>query len=270
MPKSKKKNPPKADSPKAKKIDPQVELERDKKYFAELEKVKSGSKKEEVVSEEPVAPDNRKKMVTAIIVIMAVVFIGWLLTEKYRWVSDSNPEQKAAAAEWQSLRDTLGQAVTNVKESISQIKKIKEVQNQANGEKELSQEDVLKLKIALVNEATKTWAVYNNFDYNFSIKHPTDWQEVATGKGGVTFTKGKDKIVATIALQIPRPALPEDKSEVFFLDTLSGRLYHDTAAKDGTPLDKVIATLPDGKNDIYIAGYGSVFDQMILTFKLIK
>lgn len=76
-------------------------------------------------------------------------------------------------------------------------------------------------------------------------------------------------IVFTCQKGIPRPALSEDKIEHLTVGTVSATLYHDTDAKVGKPIDKLIFRHPGNGLDIFLAGRGASFNQVITTLKFL-
>lgn len=84
-------------------------------------------------------------------------------------------------------------------------------------------------------------------------------------EGGIMIidTKTPAQSVAVVCQKdIPRPALTDDRIETVKLGSVSAHLYHDTSAKDGTPVDKLIFTHPTKRIDIYVSGLGEVFNQI--------
>lgn len=49
----------------------------------------------------------------------------------------------------------------------------------------------------------------------------------------------------------------------------SATLYHDTSAKDGAPVDNLIFTHPKTGLDVFVGGFGPIFNQIITTLKLL-
>lgn len=216
----------------------------------------------------------KRQMIIWVAAITLLIFIGWIFSLKYSLFNfKPTPADQQTQAEWQKLKDDLTQSFASFKDNLAALEAKQKLVNAAvdtnTNQDAISSGDLDKIKQGLIAEATKDWVTYSNFDYNYSLKYPADWKQGQEGKS-IIFTKGKEKITITIAPEIPRPALPDNLIEVAFLDKLAAKLYHDQSPKDGAPLDKVIATLADGKNDISLTGYGDTFNQMILTFKFIK
>ncbi|KKR33375.1 MAG: hypothetical protein UT63_C0018G0015 [Candidatus Gottesmanbacteria bacterium GW2011_GWC2_39_8] len=79
-----------------------------------------------------------------------------------------------------------------------------------------------------------------------------------------------DKISATCQKDIPRPPLSDNKIENIEIDGIAAKLYHDAYMKDGSPRDEVIVKLPNREEDLFIAGYGKTFNQILTTLKFIR
>lgn len=82
----------------------------------------------------------------------------------------------------------------------------------------------------------------------------------------VNTTNPNDSIVIVCQENIPRVPLPPEKIETIALTgtaSVSAKLYHDASAKNGAPIDKLIFTHPKTKLDVFIAGYGPVFRELI-------
>lgn len=126
---------------------------------------------------------------------------------------------------------------------------------------------------------TPTTALYTNKECGFSLDYPAGLtlMEGATGSAFLVNTQNQNESVA-IACQeeIPRPPLTADKIETRTIynptktASVSARLYHDASAKDGTPIDELIFRHPKTGIDIFIAGFGETFDNIIATVKLLQ
>ncbi len=79
----------------------------------------------------------------------------------------------------------------------------------------------------------------------------------------------------TCQKDIPRSSLPPNKIETLTISDSTGvasteaKLYHDSSPKDGTLIDILIFTHPKNKMDVFIAGYGETFNQIIQTITLL-
>lgn len=87
----------------------------------------------------------------------------------------------------------------------------------------------------------------------------------------VNTTNPNDSIVIVCQEDIPRVALPPEKIETISISgvaSVSALLYHDTSQKDGTPIDKLIFTHPKTKLDVFVAGFGTTYQQLLQSLKL--
>jgi hypothetical protein len=114
---------------------------------------------------------------------------------------------------------------------------------------------------------------YINTSCGVSLTYPdtVTVTESTTKTIGVMFTdkaNPNNVIVLTCQKDIPRPPLPEEKTEYYKIGTVSGIIYHDTSAKDGTKADALIFTHPRTKLDVFIGGYGNAFNALIQSIKI--
>lgn len=107
----------------------------------------------------------------------------------------------------------------------------------------------------------------------FSLEYPSVYTVMDNASGSAIFTNPGDKnqsIAIVCQKDIPKPALPLDKMEAFAIGTssLSATLYHDSAPRDGTPIDALIFRNPQGL-DVFIAGYGQGYTSAIHSIQLL-
>ncbi len=76
-------------------------------------------------------------------------------------------------------------------------------------------------------------------------------------------------IVFTCQKDIPKPPLPTDKIEAIKIGSISATLYHDTTARDGKPIDKLIFHHPKTGLDIFLAGLGPIFQQTLASIRIL-
>jgi hypothetical protein len=120
--------------------------------------------------------------------------------------------------------------------------------------------------------------VYTNTSCGFALTFPSTLtlMDSATRSALLIHESDTEQSVA-LACQadIPRPPLTGDKIETLTLyneaktASVTARLYHDASANDGTPIDQLIFTHPTTSMDVFIAGFGETFDQLIKTIKLL-
>lgn len=83
-----------------------------------------------------------------------------------------------------------------------------------------------------------------------------------------------DSIIMACQKNIPRPAIPASSIDTILIHvaqyaaTISAKLYHDKSAQDGAPTDAFIFKHPKSKLDIFIAGYGPQFNDVIKTLTI--
>jgi hypothetical protein len=127
-------------------------------------------------------------------------------------------------------------------------------------------------------EPTPTTAVYLNKACGFAFAYPTTLSLMDNATGSALLVHATDKnesIAVACQEEIPRPPITASNIEnmVIYNETktasLSARLYHDASAQDGTPIDELIFRNPKTGMDVFIAGFGATFDQIIDTLILV-
>ncbi len=78
-----------------------------------------------------------------------------------------------------------------------------------------------------------------------------------------------ETVVIICQKDIPRAPLPPEKIETVTIGSISAKLYHDASAKDGQPIDNLIFRHPQKNLDIFIGGYGSVFNGVVRSLKIL-
>ncbi len=121
-------------------------------------------------------------------------------------------------------------------------------------------------------------AQYNSAYCGIAFEHPSFFTklESTTGSAVLVNTQAeKDSIIVTCQAEIPRPPLPANKIETMVISsettgaTVAAKVYHDASPKDGTPIDLLIFLHPKTRMDVYIAGFGETFTQVLKTVKLL-
>jgi hypothetical protein len=121
-------------------------------------------------------------------------------------------------------------------------------------------------------------SVYENTICGITFNFPETVTKTENASGSALFTEtttGNQILAVTCQLEIPTPAVPEENTETKILTnsagtgTVSATLYHDSSAKDGTPLDVLIFRKPKTATDVYLAGYGEIFNSILQTLRLI-
>ncbi len=123
-----------------------------------------------------------------------------------------------------------------------------------------------------------TLITYTSDLCGISLQHPSNLQRLESTTSGTILTdtdKQEDSIIIICQKDIPRVPLEADQMEKLTIvsasgsATLSATLYHDASEKDGTKIDKLIFYNKFKNLDVFIAGFGTVFDQAITTVKLL-
>jgi len=123
-----------------------------------------------------------------------------------------------------------------------------------------------------------TLVSYTNERCGITFMHPSNLQRLESTASGTILTDPKnqqDSIIIVCQKDIPRvPLTPENMEQLTLFSasgsaSLSATLYHDASEKDGTRIDKLIFYNPYKKLDVFIAGFGTVYDQVIKTVKLL-
>lgn len=123
----------------------------------------------------------------------------------------------------------------------------------------------------------KNMLTYSDLLCGFSLNYPATMNilDGASGSAVLINPEGADQsVVITCQKEIPRPALLPEKTEKRILTNIQGTasvsaiLYHDASAKDGAPIDSLIFRIPGTTLDVFIAGFGDTFNEIIRTVKL--
>ena len=130
------------------------------------------------------------------------------------------------------------------------------------------------LKNATTSSAAQKEKTYTNTTCGITLSYPdtVTIEESSTETQGVIFTNKsdpKDIVVVTCQKDIPKPPLSLENIEDIMIGTVAAKLYHDTSAKDGTKMDALIFTHPKTKLDVFIGGYGRVFNTIIQSLKIL-
>jgi hypothetical protein len=109
---------------------------------------------------------------------------------------------------------------------------------------------------------------YDSFSCGINFDYPKNLTKLEVATGGVMLVDGKNpqkSVAVACQADIPRPALTPENIENVKIGSISAKLYHDAADKDGAPVDKLIFTNPKTKKDIFISGYGDSFSMVVST-----
>lgn len=120
--------------------------------------------------------------------------------------------------------------------------------------------------------------LYTSTACGFSLEHPRTLTKFDSASGSAVLTdpnNAGDTIVITCQKNIPRSPLPPEKIETVGVwnanrsASISAKLYHDTSAKDGKPVDVLIFRHPKTGLDVFLAGTGESFREVISTLILL-
>lgn len=115
-------------------------------------------------------------------------------------------------------------------------------------------------------------STYMNPYCGISFEYPGNFTALEAASGSAILLNPENanaSIAVACQEEIPRPALTADKIEEATISGVTVELYHDVSSEDGSPLDKLIFTHPTRKHDVYIAGSGTVFEQITSTLDII-
>ncbi len=128
-------------------------------------------------------------------------------------------------------------------------------------------------------EQTRTLVTFTSEPCGVTFEYPEHLSKLDGPSGSAVFTdpaSEKNSVTVTCQAEIPRPPLPADRIETIAIPsatgaaTVSARLYHDASPKDGAPLDALIFTHPTTGLDVFVAGFGSVFQGILVSLKYLN
>ncbi len=114
---------------------------------------------------------------------------------------------------------------------------------------------------------------YRNTYCGIAFRYPGTLQQIEGATGSAVLVnqeKPEESVVVTCQKDIPRPALAPERIEVATVSGVTARLYHDTSAKDGTPIDTLILRHPKTGLDVFLAGSGPTFQGILSTLKILQ
>lgn len=113
-------------------------------------------------------------------------------------------------------------------------------------------------------------STYSNQQCGFSFSYQGSYKRQNTGNEqsflATNPTNNKEAIAAICAQSIPRPPVDKTQIETTSMGGVSATLYHDKN-QDGSPRDDIIVKHPQKNVEIILVGYGSIFQQMVTSFK---
>jgi len=119
--------------------------------------------------------------------------------------------------------------------------------------------------------------LYTNSVCGFTLSYPAALTMIGNATESAILTNTKDttqSVIIACQKDIPRPALMPTRVETLLIAnphgaTISAKLYHDSSAKDGSPIDELIFRNPKNGIDIFVAGIGDTYQQVIQTIQLL-
>ena len=102
------------------------------------------------------------------------------------------------------------------------------------------------------------------FDYPASFT----FLESASGSAAFSNTTGNDGIILTCQKDIPRPIETKENTQDIQIGSVSAKLYHGQQEKDGSVIDSLIFRHPGTKLDVFLAGTGEVFQNLLKTLTI--
>ncbi|MBI4036798.1 hypothetical protein HY386_02905 [Candidatus Daviesbacteria bacterium] len=111
---------------------------------------------------------------------------------------------------------------------------------------------------------------YTNTYCGFSFTYPNSLTLTPGASGSAVISDGSETILMACQTEIPRPPLISDRiEEASIAGVTDAKIYHDSSANDGTPIDALIFNNPANGFDIFISGLGPAFNQVISSIQLL-
>lgn len=111
---------------------------------------------------------------------------------------------------------------------------------------------------------------YNNASCRVRFEYPDTFTQLESASQAAAFRGAKDGegLLFTCQKDIPRPSVTEENMEDVRISSVSGTIYHTQSTGDGTVIDSLIIRHPATKLDIFLAGSGQVFKDVVSTLTL--
>ncbi len=111
---------------------------------------------------------------------------------------------------------------------------------------------------------------YRNSYCRIRFDYPDNYTQLESASQAAAFRgPGRGEgILLTCQKDIPRPSVTQENIEDIRISSVSGKIYHTQSAKDGTIVDSLIVRHPVTKLDIFLAGSGQVFKDVVSTLTL--
>lgn len=114
---------------------------------------------------------------------------------------------------------------------------------------------------------------YTNQYCGVSFDYPSTLQKVEGASNSAVFAHTQipsESVLFTCQKDIPKPPLTGDRIESLTISSVSAKLYHDSSEKDGVKVDKLIVRNPYNGFDIFLAGTGKAFTQIISSITFLR
>ncbi len=127
-------------------------------------------------------------------------------------------------------------------------------------------------------QVAPTLVPYTNTFCSISLEYPDTLTKFDSASGSAILTNTQntsESIAIACQADIPRPPLLAERIESMTIwntaktASISAKLYHDASPKDGSPMDALIFYYPRIGMDVFIAGYGKTFNQILQTVRLL-
>src|SRR3989344_5575520 len=127
-------------------------------------------------------------------------------------------------------------------------------------------------------QPTIALVLYTNTFCGFSLEYPNTLTKFDNASGSAILTNTQntgESIAIACQEEIPRPPLTAENIESMTLwnttktASVAARLYHDASQKDGAQLDALIFRHPKTGLDVFLAGFGPTFQQILQTVQLL-
>ncbi len=115
--------------------------------------------------------------------------------------------------------------------------------------------------------------VFTNSYCGISFDYPVNFTKLESASGSAVLLNpdnAQSSIAVACQKDIPRPALTQENMELATVSGVIATIYHDASAKDGTAIDKLIFLHPKNGLDIFVAGTGTVFDQILSSLNILR
>lgn len=118
-----------------------------------------------------------------------------------------------------------------------------------------------------------SFQVFTSAYCGISFDYPSNFTKLESASGSAVLLN-PDNANASIAVacqkDIPRPSLSKENIEQATVSGIHTMIYHDTSAKDGSSIDKLIFRHPKNGLDVFIAATGTVFEQILSSLNILR